>query len=151
MIAFLYAKTSQESRAELSNHSDLQKMEMSLIALAAITLVYILFLFKFLIKKNHGSRNLPDGSLGLPLIGETISYLRANKKDQAIQWIDERVAKYGPVFKTSLLGTPVVFMVGLAGNKFLLGFGEDVFATERPKRIADLQGENNIFELSGSR
>jgi cytochrome P450 family 26 subfamily A len=126
-------------------------MEMSLIALAAITLVYILFLFKFLIKKNHGYRNLPDGSLGLPLIGETISYLRANKKDQAIQWIDERVAKYGPVFKTSLLGTPVVFIVGLAGNKFLLGSGEDVFATERPKRIADLQGENNIFELSGSR
>lgn len=127
-------------------------MEMSLIALAAITLVYVLFLLKFLtIKKNHGYRNLPSGSLGLPLIGETLSFLHAHKKEQGAEWIDERVAKYGPVFKTSLLGTPVVFIMGIAGNKFILGSGEDVFATTRPKRISHLQGENNIFELSGSR
>ncbi|XP_058198700.1 taxadiene 5-alpha hydroxylase-like [Rhododendron vialii] len=127
-------------------------MEMSLIALAAITLVYVIFLLKFLtIKKNRGYRNLPNGSLGLPLIGETLSFLHAHKKEQGAEWIDKRVAKYGPVFKTSLLGSPVVFIMGIAGNKFILGSGEDVFATTRPKRISDLQGENNIFELSGSR
>lgn len=124
---------------------------MSPIALAAIiALVSFLFLSKFL-KNVHGSKNLPKGSLGFPLIGETISFLRAHKKEQGAEWINERVAKYGPIFKTSVMGTPTVIIVGVAGNKFVLGSSHDVFATNRPKRISALQGKYNIFELSGSR
>ncbi|KAF7121283.1 hypothetical protein RHSIM_Rhsim13G0059700 [Rhododendron simsii] len=124
---------------------------MSPIALAAIiALVSFLFLSKFL-KNVHGSKNLPKGSLGFPLIGETISFLRAHKKEQGAEWINERVAKYGPIFKTSVMGTPTVIIVGVAGNKFVLGSSDVVFATNRPKRISALQGKYNIFELSGSR
>lgn len=120
---------------------------MSPIALAAIiALVSFLFLSKFL-KKVHGSKNLPKRSLGFPLIGETISFFRVHKKEQGAEWVNKRLA----IFKTSVMGTPSVIIVGVAGNKFVLGSGDDVFATNRPKRTSALQGKYNIFELSGSR
>lgn len=126
-------------------------MEMSLIALASITTVSILFLFKFLIKESHGSKNLPKGSLGLPVIGETIGFINALEKEQGAEWINKKVAKYGPIFKTSIACTPMVCIVGQAGNRFIHGSGNDVFSTNQPKTIRDLHGNNTIFELSGSR
>ncbi|KAG5514958.1 hypothetical protein RHGRI_036107 [Rhododendron griersonianum] len=126
-------------------------MDLSLIALASITLVSILFLLKFLTKSNHGSKNLPKGSLGLPLVGETISLLNALRKEQGAEWINERVAKYGPIFKTSIARTPMIFVANIAGNKFVHGSGDDVFSTNQPKNIRALHGECTIFELSGSR
>ncbi|KAH7837188.1 hypothetical protein Vadar_010796 [Vaccinium darrowii] len=126
-------------------------MEMSLIALASITVVSILFLFKFLIKESRGSKNLPKGSLGLPVIGETIGFINALEKEQGAEWINKKVAKYGPIFKTSIACTPMVCIVGQAGNRFIHGSGNDVFSTNQPKTIRDLHGNNTIFELSGSR
>lgn len=131
-------------------------MEMSLIALATITLllVSILLLFKFVIKKSaHGSKNLPKGFPGLPLIGETLSfaYTIGIGNDQSAEWIYQRVAKFEPIFKTSIACIPVVFIVGLAGNKFVLGSSDDVFSTNRPKSLRALLGHYSIFELSWSR
>ncbi|XP_057483077.1 taxadiene 5-alpha hydroxylase-like [Actinidia eriantha] len=123
---------------------------MSLIAIAAITLVSIYFLSKFL-NKGHGAKNLPRGSLGLPLIGETISFLKAQKKDRGPEWINERVSKFGQIFKTSLMGAPTVVIVGQAGNKFILGADGDVLAAKQPKTLSAIGGKHNIFELTGSR
>ncbi|GFZ14719.1 hypothetical protein Acr_24g0009090 [Actinidia rufa] len=98
-----------------------------------------------------GPKNLPRGSLGLPLIGETISFLKAQKKDRGPEWINERVSKYGQIFKTSLMGAPTVVIVGQAGNKFILGADGDVLAAKQPKTLSSIGGKHNIFELTGSR
>ncbi|CAN1310790.1 Cytochrome P450 87A3 [Linum perenne] len=46
--------------------------------------------------------------MGFPLIGETIQFLLPSKSIDTHAFIKTRVQKYGPLFKTSLLGRPVV-------------------------------------------
>ncbi|KAJ9543376.1 hypothetical protein OSB04_023083 [Centaurea solstitialis] len=124
---------------------------MSTLLLIAITLGSAFFLLKLLFKKKDKAKNLPKGSLGYPLIGETLSFLEAQKKDQGSEWISQRVKKYGPVFKTSLMGAPTVVIIGQSGNKFILGSDEAVLIAKQPKTLSTIAGKHNIFELTGSR
>ena len=50
---------------------------------------------------------LPPGSLGLPWIGETLAFVK-----DSFAFFAERRKKHGPVFKTRLLGEPVVCLMG---------------------------------------
>jgi cytochrome P450 len=52
-------------------------------------------------------RPLPPGSTGLPWVGETLSYLK-----DGFGFIEARIAKHGPVFRTHLLGRPTVVISG---------------------------------------
>ncbi|CAB4282039.1 unnamed protein product [Prunus armeniaca] len=123
---------------------------MTLILLIAVTLIIAFFLSKFLFK-GHQAKNLPGGSLGYPLLGESLSFRQAQKQNRGPQWFEERVSKHGPVFKTSLMGSPTVVVTGQAGNKFVLGARDDVLATKQPPTLATIAGRENIFELTGSR
>ncbi|KAI8541067.1 hypothetical protein RHMOL_Rhmol08G0034300 [Rhododendron molle] len=51
---------------------------------------------------------LPPGSMGLPLVGETIQFLIPSKSMDVPAFFSKRIKKYGPVFRTSLVGRPVV-------------------------------------------
>jgi hypothetical protein len=46
---------------------------------------------------------LPPGSKGYPLLGETLSFLRAPRT-----FVRERQARHGNVFRTYLFGSPTV-------------------------------------------
>lgn len=66
---------------------------------------------------------LPPGSRGLPLVGETWSFLR----DPA--FIEKRVARYGPVFTTHLLGAPTVVVSSPEAVQTLLVTMPDHFSS----------------------
>ncbi|XVF68902.1 hypothetical protein PTKIN_Ptkin11bG0038400 [Pterospermum kingtungense] len=51
---------------------------------------------------------LPPGSMGLPVIGETLSFLATSNSIDTHSFLKERVERCGPLFKTSLAGRPVV-------------------------------------------
>ncbi|OMO90111.1 Cytochrome P450 [Corchorus olitorius] len=59
------------------------------------TIIAILGCFKFIVSPILGKK-LPPGSFGLPLIGESISFVRAQKQDRTPEWILSRIKKYGP-------------------------------------------------------
>ncbi len=50
---------------------------------------------------------LPPGSNGLPLLGETLAFA-----SNPFGFISERRARHGDVFRTSILGSPTVFIAG---------------------------------------
>jgi cytochrome P450 len=50
---------------------------------------------------------LPPGSNGLPLLGETLAFA-----GNPFAFIHRRRARYGEVFRTSILGSPTVFITG---------------------------------------
>jgi cytochrome P450 len=50
---------------------------------------------------------LPPGSNGLPLLGETLAFV-----SNPFGFISERRARHGDVFRTSILGSPTVFIAG---------------------------------------
>lgn len=112
---------------------------MAFILVIPVTLIVAFFLSKFMFKGQ--TKNLPKGSLGYPLIGETFSFLRAQKQDRGPEWLEERTSKYGPVFKTSLMGSPTVVVVGQAGNKFVLGAEDDILAAKKPVTLVAISGK----------
>ena len=51
--------------------------------------------------------NLPPGSSGLPLLGETLSFVK-----DIFGFIHRRTQQHGPIFRSHILGTPTVFISG---------------------------------------
>lgn len=76
------------------------------IALAAVWLRHVTSMRRDTSKGAPDAR-LPPGSLGWPLLGETLAWIR-----DPPTWADEHVARYGRVFKTHLLFRPTVFVCG---------------------------------------
>lgn len=110
------------------------------------TLVTILFITTKIARK--GNKNLPPGSYGWPIIGETMSLLRAGWNGTPEKFIRERVEKHGDVFKTGLLGDSIVVFSGVAGNKFLFGNEGKTVALWWPKSVNKLFG-NCLITSSG--
>eukprot|EP01018_Ginkgo_biloba_P016324 Gb_33310 [translate_table: standard] len=98
--------------------------------------------------KSRRNKNVPPGSLGFPLIGETFGFVGAMKADIPKDWIDSRVAKYGPIFKTSLMGCPTVVMTGQAGNKFLFTNDYKTVVNKQPATVSRIMGKYNLLEVS---
>lgn len=87
---------------------------------------------------------LPPGSFGLPVIGETISFLTDGK------FAEKREKKYGPVFKTHIFGRPTVVMVGPEANQFLFANENKYFAATWPKSTRVLLGPASLATQTGS-
>ncbi|XP_004308981.1 PREDICTED: taxane 13-alpha-hydroxylase-like [Fragaria vesca subsp. vesca] len=119
-----------------------------MILVFTLTALFAGYFIKF---KTSLGKKLPPGSFGLPLIGESISFIRAQKQDGSDEWIRSRIRKYGPVFKTSLMGSKTIVITGQAGNRFVFGGGDTGIGGNQVATVASILGKQSIFELSGSR
>ncbi|KAG9454079.1 hypothetical protein H6P81_006983 [Aristolochia fimbriata] len=99
--------------------------------------------------RRKSSKKLPPGSLGLPLIGQSLQLLRAMRANTAEEWIQNRVKKYGPVSKLGLFGSPTVFLAGPAANKFVFMADSETLSNDQPRSIQRILGERNISSLRG--
>ncbi|BAF21713.2 Os07g0519500 [Oryza sativa Japonica Group] len=113
---------------------------------ALLLALLIPILLHFVIRRKYSSYNLPPGSLGFPVIGQSISLLRALRSNTDYQWYQDRIKKYGPVFKMSLFGSPTVLMAGPAANHFVFS-NQDLIFTQT-KAINTIIGRS-ILTLSG--
>ncbi|GMY31330.1 cytochrome P450 716B1-like [Fagus crenata] len=98
--------------------------------------LFLIPIFLLLTKGRRSLKRLPPGSLGIPMIGQSLGLLRAMHANTAEQWLKQRIKKYGPISKLSLFGKPTVFIYGQAANKFKQSFRA-------------ILGEKSIMELSG--
>lgn len=87
---------------------------------------------------------LPPGSLGLPFIGETISFLRDP------DFAAKRQQKYGNIFKTNLFGSPTIMMLGAEANRYLFSQETQNFAIKWPDSVAILLGPASLSTQTGS-
>ncbi|XP_060789360.1 cytochrome P450 26C1 isoform X2 [Neoarius graeffei] len=82
---------------------------------------------------------LPEGSMGWPLIGETFHWLC-----QGSSFHISRRKKHGNVFKTHLLGKPVIRVTGAANiRKILLG-EHTLVSTQWPQSTRIILGPNTL-------
>lgn len=84
------------------------------------------------------SFSLPPGSFGLPLVGETISFLRDPN------FTKKRQQRYGSIFKTHLFGRPTVVMIGAKANLFLLTGENKYFSVTWPYSTKVLLGPPSL-------
>ncbi len=87
---------------------------------------------------------LPPGALGLPWLGETLAFFRD------AQFSAQRHDRYGPVFKTRLLGQPTLFLKSPEANQFVLLNEDKYFETTWPDSVRQLLGPLSLATQTGA-
>jgi retinoid hydroxylase len=85
----------------------------------------------------------PPGSLGLPVLGETLQFLRDP------DFAKKRHQRYGPIFKSQLLGRPTVFLKGPEANSFVLTQENKYFVISWPPSVKALLGPLSLALQTG--
>ncbi|KAJ7960744.1 Cytochrome P450 family protein [Quillaja saponaria] len=111
-------------------------------------LLFLVPIFLLLSRTRRYSKRIPPGSLGIPLIGQSLGFLRALHNNTAEKWLEDRIRKYGPVSKLSILGKPTVFIHGQAANKFVFHNNSSILANQQPESFAKILGDRNLMEVS---
>ncbi|KAI3728630.1 hypothetical protein L6452_17269 [Arctium lappa] len=110
------------------------------------------FFIIFLIHKtfNKNTTKLPSGQMGLPWIGETIAFYRAQRNNQLFDtFFQPRINKHGKIFKTRLMGSPTVVVNGPTANKFFMSNEFKLVVSSWPTSSVELMGKNSIMEKQG--
>ena len=89
-------------------------------------------------------RRLPPGSRGLPLVGESLEFLRSPSA-----FVDRRLARHGRVFWSNVLGKPTVFMAGSAANQWIFAGEGRYLENEWSPAIRRLLGRDSLAMITG--
>ncbi|CAN6360673.1 unnamed protein product [Urochloa humidicola] len=110
------------------------------------------WLLHFIYKWMHNpacSRRLPPGSMGLPIVGETFQFFKSSPFLDIPDFYKLRFERYGPLFKTSLIGKPVVISMDMEINRFI--FRQDkLFQLWYPDAANSIIGKKTITSCYGS-
>jgi cytochrome P450 len=87
---------------------------------------------------------VPPGNLGLPIVGESISFLSDP------QFAKKRHQKYGNIFKTNIVGSPTIFVRGAEANYFILTNENKYFINSLPPSAKALLGSLSLSQQIGS-
>lgn len=91
------------------------------------------------------AQQLPPGRLGLPVLGESIAYLR----DPA-GFIAGRQQQYGNLFKTHLFGRPTIVLIGAEAVRFLFAHEGRHFEMTNTRNFEVLLGATSIGVVMGN-
>ncbi|XP_024975467.1 cytochrome P450 90A1-like [Cynara cardunculus var. scolymus] len=101
---------------------------------------------RLLTTKLRKSSDAIPGRLGLPLVGETFSFLSATNSDKGCyDFVRLRRSWYGKWFKTGLFGKVHVFVPSVAGAKTILTNDFQLFNKGYVKSMADAVGKNSLL------
>ena len=110
--------------------------------------------FNFLRHKQcyKDKRKLPPGEMGFPLIGETMEFFNAQRRNQLFEeFVHPRILKHGKIFRTRIMGSPTVVVNGAEANKFLLSNEFKLVKSSWPSSSVELMGRDSIMEKDGER
>ena len=88
---------------------------------------------------------LPPGRLGLPWVGETLSFLR-----DSLGFTRERQRAHGSIFKSHLFGRPTVLMGGPDAMRFVFANEKDRLVVSWPRSTVALLGEGSLSVQEGA-
>ncbi|KAL3682358.1 hypothetical protein R1sor_000380 [Riccia sorocarpa] len=98
----------------------------------------------------RGFRSIPSkGSLGWPIIGETLSVGRCTGEFTFERWLRERLQKYGTMFKSHVFLRPTIVMTTPEEVKFVLLDPHKLMINGIPPSLKWILGNSSIFALEG--
>jgi cytochrome P450 len=89
---------------------------------------------------------LPPGRMGLPLVGETLSFVR-----DPYRFLEERQRRYGNVFKSNVVGRRVVYLAGTEGAESFYDPENIGREDAHPFLMVDMFGGTNFEMYDGPR
>uniref|UniRef100_A0A3Q7HKZ1 Cytochrome P450 n=1 Tax=Solanum lycopersicum TaxID=4081 RepID=A0A3Q7HKZ1_SOLLC len=111
------------------------------------SLVVIVILHYWRNLKSNGK--LPPGSMGWPLLGETIPFFAPNTSLDISPFVKERMQRYGPIFRTSLVGHPIIVSTDPDFNYFIFQQEGKLFQSWYPHTFAEIMGRQNVGSFHG--
>ncbi|XP_020258292.1 cytochrome P450 90B1-like [Asparagus officinalis] len=125
-------------------------MELLLVLSTLVISLVIFFGFGSNNKLAGKSLKLPPGKVGgWPLIGDTIPFMQPHSSASLGTFIDQHIAKYGRVFKMSLLGEPTIVSVDPELNRLILQSEEKLFQSSYSKSTAEIMGRWSMISVTG--
>ncbi|KAG8084836.1 hypothetical protein GUJ93_ZPchr0010g10008 [Zizania palustris] len=92
---------------------------------------------------------LPAGTLGWPLIGETLAFISAASSARPESFVEKRCLRYGKVFRSHLWGSPMVVSADPEVSRAVLQGDTSTFVPWYPRSLMELMGESSILVLNG--
>ncbi|KAK3224688.1 hypothetical protein Dsin_004550 [Dipteronia sinensis] len=92
---------------------------------------------------------LPPGSMGLPLLGESIQFFTPNTSSEIPPFVKKRMKRYGPIFRTNLVGRPVVISTDSDLNYYIFQQEGRLFKSWYPDTFTEIFGQQNVGSLHG--
>ncbi|KAL5731989.1 beta-amyrin 28-monooxygenase [Ranunculus cassubicifolius] len=127
-------------------------MEMRVLPSIIFSIFVVLLCAKIFIQKksNKSKNNVPPGEMGLPWIGETYEFYKAQRKNRLFEeFLEPRKTKHGNIFKTRLMGSSTVVVNGANANRFFLSNEFKLVVSSWPSASVQLMGPNSIMEKQG--
>uniref|UniRef100_A0ACD5X0B0 Uncharacterized protein n=1 Tax=Avena sativa TaxID=4498 RepID=A0ACD5X0B0_AVESA len=93
--------------------------------------------------------NLPPGSVGWPFIGETFGYLRTHPATTVGHFMNQHVARYGKIYRSSLFGDRTVVSADAGLNRYILQNEGRLFECSYPRSIGGILGKWSMLVLTG--
>ncbi|KAK1317680.1 Cytochrome P450 85A1 [Acorus calamus] len=90
-------------------------------------------------------KNLPPGTMGWPLFGETTEFLKHGPN-----FMKSQRARYGNLYKTHILGCPTVICMDPDLNRYILMNEGKGLIPGYPQSMLDILGKYNIAAVHGS-
>lgn len=122
---------------------------------AVILMIFsaVLALIFVLVKLRSSNPNrrmkLPPGTMGWPLLGETVSYLKPHLATSPGTFMEEHISRYGKIFKSHLFGHPTILSADPELNKFILQNEDRLFQCSYPSSIGGILGKWSMLVLVG--
>ncbi|WMV40574.1 hypothetical protein MTR67_033959 [Solanum verrucosum] len=111
------------------------------------SLVVIVIIHYWRNPKSNGK--LPPGSMGWPLLGKTIQFFAPNTSFDISPFVKERMQRYGPIFRTSLVGYPIIVSTDPYFNYFIFQQEGQLFQSWYPHTFEEIFGRQNVGSLHG--
>ncbi|KAL3723053.1 hypothetical protein ACJRO7_035267 [Eucalyptus globulus] len=115
-----------------------------------LCLAFLFLFFNFFFSKQDiTARNLPRGSAGWPLLGETLAFLSPHRSNSFSSFLQDHCSRYGKVFKSHLFGSPTIVSCDHELNTFVLQNEERLFQASYPKPMHGILGKYSLLVVSG--
>ncbi|KAL6643712.1 hypothetical protein ACP70R_018478 [Stipagrostis hirtigluma subsp. patula] len=121
------------------------------VALCCVTVLigwFLRWVYKWMNPPCKGK--LPPGSMGVPIIGETFQFLKISPSIDIPNFYQQRLKRYGPMFKTNLLGHPVIVSMDPELNRFIFQQEGKLFQMWFPGAGISMFGKEAIGSLGAT-
>ncbi|XP_020702495.1 cytochrome P450 90B2 [Dendrobium catenatum] len=108
-----------------------------------------LFIFFYLARCKRKHPNLPPGSRGFPLLGETFGYLKPHSATTIGKFMELHINRYGKIYRSNLFGEPTIVSADAGLNRFILLNEGRLFECSYPKSIGGILGKWSMLVLVG--
>ncbi|XP_061950023.1 cytochrome P450 87A3-like [Populus nigra] len=92
---------------------------------------------------------LPPGSMGFPLLGETIQFFAPYRANNISPFITKKMERYGSIFKTNLVGHRLIVSTDAGFNSFIFQQEGKLFQCCYPKSFNEIAGRENMVSAEG--